>query len=396
MSRYGFAIRYECIYRLNIALFWGNRQCCRYLWKKCAVGARSSIGLDTNVALAGLNPFEREKKKMARDIQKWRRRYPNTMAFLRNTFPDMTEQSSSVWSAFQEKATLSEDRARQIITFNGTPPLIWFSELGGLAGFFEPEHPARFLIDAGIALRFEEAASRVEAQTYLQAKVLHEMVHWSLFDQGDKEPGNEEWGLEFEVMAYPNPPRPFWLGQIAGAGAAHAADADEVPPPIDHGMIESAVGIRDFSVADIAGGLPRGIRNNNPGNIKRSSTRWEGLADPDEMTDFQRREIVFCVFSEPVWGLRAMARILHNYQHLHRLTSVDAMIGRWAPPEDNNATADYADFVAERMGLNVGETFDFLKSDLASTMIQAMVRMENGIQPYTPSQIKRAHAMASA
>lgn len=333
---------------------------------------------------------------MARDIQKWRQRYPKTTAFLHSTFPSMTEQSSPVWSAFREKAALSEDRARDVITFNGTPPLIWYSELGGLAGFFEPKHPARFLIDAGIALRFEAAASRVEAQTYLQAKVLHEMVHWSLFDQGDKEPSNEEWGLEFEVKAYPIPPRPFWLGEIAGTGAAHPADAEEAPPPMDHGSIESARGTRDFSVADVARGLPRGIRNNNPGNIKRSSTRWEGLADPDEMTDFQRRETVFCVFREPLWGLRAMARILHNYQHLHRLTSVDAMIGRWAPPEDNNATDAYAEFVAERMGLNVGETFDFLESDIAGAMMQAMVRMENSIQPYTPDQIKRAHAMASA
>ena len=333
---------------------------------------------------------------MARDIQKWRQRYPNTMAFLRNTFPDMTEQSSSVWSAFREKALLSEDRARQAITFNGSPPLIWFRELGGVVGFFEQVHPGRFLFDAGIALRFEDAANRAEAQTYLQAKVLHEMVHWSLFDQGDKEPSDEEWGFEFETMAYPAPPRPFWLGQSTGTGAAHAADADEAPPPIDHGAIESAVGIRDFSVADVAGGLPRGIRNNNPGNIKRSSDRWEGLADPDEMTDFQRREIVFFVFREPVWGLRAMARILLNYQRVRRLTNVDAMIGRWAPPEDNNATDAYAAFVAKRMGLNVNETFDFLKSDLASPMIQAMVRMENGIQPYTPGQIKRAHAMAIA
>ena len=333
---------------------------------------------------------------MARDIQMWRQRYPNTMEFLRGTFPKMTQQSPSVWPAFREKAMLSEEQARQVISFSGSPPLIWFLELGGLAGLFEQEHPGRFLFDAGIAREFEKATNPVEAQTYLQAKVLHEMVHWSLFDQGDKEPSDEEWGFEFERMAYTPPPRPFWLSQSTGTGAARAADADEAPPPIDHGVIESAVGIRDFSVADIAGGLPRGIRNNNPGNIKRSSTRWEGLADPDEMTDFQRRETVFCVFREPVWGLRAMARILFNYQHLHRLTSVDAMIGRWAPPEDNNATDAYAAFVAKRMGLNVGETFDFLKSDLASPMIQAMVRMENGIQPYTSGQIKRAHAMAIA
>ena len=72
------------------------------------------------------------------------------------------------------------------------------------------------------------------------------------------------------------------------------------------------------------------------------------------------------------------------------------MIGRWAPPEDNNATAAYAAFVAERMNLTVRQTFDFRNPDFAGPMIQAMVRMENGIQPYTLDQIKRAHAMALA
>lgn len=39
---------------------------------------------------------------------------------------------------------------------------------------------------------------------------------------------------------------------------------------------------------------PRGIRNNNPGNLDKGSP-WQGLvANPDEPR--------FCTFKDPVWG----------------------------------------------------------------------------------------------
>ena len=54
--------------------------------------------------------------------------------------------------------------------------------------------------------------------------------------------------------------------------------------------------------------LPRGIRNHNPGNIDKGAD-WEGLAD-DQSSDSR-----FCVFKDPVWGIRAMAR---GADHVHR------------------------------------------------------------------------------
>ena len=55
--------------------------------------------------------------------------------------------------------------------------------------------------------------------------------------------------------------------------------------------------------------LPRGIRNKNPGNIKLG-TKWDGLAD-------EQSDPVFCVFSEAVWGIRALMRILLTYRFTH-------------------------------------------------------------------------------
>jgi hypothetical protein len=69
----------------------------------------------------------------------------------------------------------------------------------------------------------------------------------------------------------------------------------------------------------------RGIRNNNPGNIRYTGTPWQGLDEPK--SDGQ-----FCRFANPCWGIRAIARTLITYQDKHGLNSVYQMIARWAPP----------------------------------------------------------------
>ena len=75
----------------------------------------------------------------------------------------------------------------------------------------------------------------------------------------------------------------------------------------------------------IANRLPRGIRNRNPGNIRKSGDRWKGLAP-------LQSDPAFFIFETPLWGIRAMATILRNYQRRHGLKSLVQIIGRWAPP----------------------------------------------------------------
>ena len=54
---------------------------------------------------------------------------------------------------------------------------------------------------------------------------------------------------------------------------------------------------------------PRGIRNNNPGNI-RWGDNWKGLVPEDKRTDRS-----FCQFIDVKYGIRAIARILLNYRN---------------------------------------------------------------------------------
>jgi hypothetical protein len=96
----------------------------------------------------------------------------------------------------------------------------------------------------------------------------------------------------------------------------------------------------------------RGIRNHNPGNLRRSSDPWQGLAP--EQTD---RE--FFQFTSPKWGIRALARTLIVYQDRGGLKTIDQMISRWAPPNENNTGAYVAgaraqDVVPQLAALLVG------------------------------------------
>lgn len=330
---------------------------------------------------------------MAWYIDTWRERYPRTIAFFREAFVDLTVVNPRIWDAFCRTAELGPQDARKTITFSTTsdsPPLIWFKELGALDGFFEYAFAGRINLNADLARRFELASNDSAARSYLQSKVLHEMVHWSLFKQGDKEPASIEKGVEFEQLAYDPLPQPFWTG-----ARTQPISVAESPTVLgDHGAIEVLGATQEFDNAHLGPGLPRGIRNNNPGNIKRTGIAWDGLAEVDEMNEIQRMESTFCVFRAPIWGLRAMARILFNYQRQLGLTTIESIISRWAPASDNNHTSAYAGFVAERMGVTPQQSFQFTDKDKAVPMLAAMISMENGIQPYSTIQIERGHEMA--
>lgn len=81
----------------------------------------------------------------------------------------------------------------------------------------------------------------------------------------------------------------------------------------------------------------RGIKNNNPANIRRGCN-WKGLTE--KQTD---RE--FCQFVTMTWGVRALLVTLRTYVVKHKLHTIPQIIERWAPPQDGNATDRYIEFV---------------------------------------------------
>ena len=132
--------------------------------------------------------------------------------------------------------------------------------------------------------------------------------------------------------------------------------------------------------------VPRGIRNRNPGNIRKSSDRWKGLAP-------LQSDPAFFVFEAPLWGIRAMAVILRNYQRRNGLKSPAQIIGRWAPAGEND-TAGYAAAVSKAMGIDPRAPLDLSNGTTLRTLIAAIIRHENGVQPYDLETIDAAIDLA--
>lgn len=79
--------------------------------------------------------------------------------------------------------------------------------------------------------------------------------------------------------------------------------------------------------------LPRGIRNNNPGNIRRTSgIHYVGLSVTQEDPDFFQ-------FVSMTYGIRALMLCLMAYQKEHGCKTIREFITRWAPPNENNTEA---------------------------------------------------------
>lgn len=125
--------------------------------------------------------------------------------------------------------------------------------------------------------------------------------------------------------------------------------------------------------------MSRGIRNHNPGNIRHGS-KWEGLAasqpDPD-----------FCTFVSPVYGVRALAKVLLNYKRKHGLSTIRQVINRWAPSTENNTNA-YILSVSRKLGKVPDEVIDLESENILEPLVLAIIHHENGQQPYTIDQIR--------
>lgn len=135
--------------------------------------------------------------------------------------------------------------------------------------------------------------------------------------------------------------------------------------------------------------LPRGIRNNNPGNIRLSSSKWQGQKrfqfDPD-----------FVEFEEAVYGLRALMRLLLVYHLKHGLDTVESLINRYAPPHEN-ATDGYIHHVCRIMRVGRREKIKVSVKENLISLARAICRHENGIPPkhlpkdwYTDAVFERA------
>lgn len=127
----------------------------------------------------------------------------------------------------------------------------------------------------------------------------------------------------------------------------------------------------------------RGIRNNNPGNIERGTDAWQGMSE-DQSSDER-----FIVFDGPEWGIRAIARILMSYNR-RGVDTLQEVLATWAPPSENNTNA-YIASVSQQTGIVPDRVLS--PSDYPA-VIAALIRHENGSNPYSDELINRGIALA--
>ena len=121
--------------------------------------------------------------------------------------------------------------------------------------------------------------------------------------------------------------------------------------------------------------IPRGIRNNNPLNIRRSKDKWKGMRAVQ--SDAQ-----FCQFESLEWGWRAAFWLLtRTYYHKYRLFTIRAIVTKWAPAIENNTQAYIAN-VSRLTGIGPDEPIGIPSERPARWMMVgvAMAIQENGTE----------------
>ena len=151
-------------------------------------------------------------------------------------------------------------------------------------------------------------------------------------------------------------------------------------------ILKSAILAAGITMApsDAEGATPRGIRNNNPGNIKHGDT-WEGEIKSTDRT--------FEQFKDAEHGIRAIGVLLRTYNTKYNLDTIDGIISRWAPKSENQ-TQNYINFVSKQLGvrpttkLNLFNRGQIYNRTALKALVNAIIRMETSYR-YPDSTVER-------
>lgn len=133
--------------------------------------------------------------------------------------------------------------------------------------------------------------------------------------------------------------------------------------------------------------VPRGLRNCNPLNIRKSGDNWVGQCGHDG---------AFVKFIDIRHGLRAAFRLLNTYSYRYGCKTIKTIVERWAPPKENDTQA-YIRRVCDYAGLSESETvlvFSPAHKENACKIVAGMACVELGGDYLSSSIIREAWDMA--
>jgi hypothetical protein len=117
--------------------------------------------------------------------------------------------------------------------------------------------------------------------------------------------------------------------------------------------------------------LPRGLRNNNPGNLRISNIKWQGKVPNNLNTDK-----AFEQFSSLHYGIRAMLTDVANDITIKKFNTLTKLINSYAPPTEND-TVNYINFVSKQTNLQPNQTIN-ITPDILSKIVKSKILIENG------------------
>ena len=116
--------------------------------------------------------------------------------------------------------------------------------------------------------------------------------------------------------------------------------------------------------------LPRGLRHNNPGNIRINSDLFQGEIRPSKDKSFKQ-------FNTMAYGYRAIFKILSNYYRNYKLDTIRKMIDRWAPENENDTDA-YIKAVSDYAGIPADDPININDREQMIRIVGGMSKVENG------------------
>lgn len=165
------------------------------------------------------------------------------------------------------------------------------------------------------------------------------------------------------------------FADIFGIGSRSATYKMAFGAPDRSAQRSSGVVTGGAAPAAIGGSMPLGLRQNNPGNLRS----WG--SNPVENG--------FARFGTPEAGLSAMAQQIGLYGNRDGLHSINGIIGKYAPPNENN-TGAYAAAVSKDTGFDPSAQLNTNDPKVLAPLLSAMVKHEQGRQPFGADDYTKA------
>jgi hypothetical protein len=170
--------------------------------------------------------------------------------------------------------------------------------------------------------------------------------------------------------------RPAVMDRAYRGGGKGGAVTSPLPFPTQRVMYAEG------GVVRAANGLPLGLRQNNPGNIRPGAGFYGETGQGGG----------YATFGSEDEGLRAIARLLGTYDDKYGINTLRGLTSRYAPRSDNKLSYDnYLSYLSNTLDLDPDEEFDL--KGRRGDLIPAIIGFEQGREyegRYSDDQIARA------